>query len=77
LYHFKILHFKAIFCGAAKIREKYWRIGIGIGISIGIGIREWVCILDVYLDDLVDTADVLPGSVGEADVLNLPPSRYI
>ncbi len=32
---------------------------------------------DVYLDHLVDTADVLPGGMGEADVLNLPPSRYI
>ena len=55
---------KRFFCGASTILEKDRP-------------KESVCIGDVYLDHLVDTADVLPGSVGEADVLNLPPSRYI
>jgi hypothetical protein len=76
LYRFKILHFKAMkrfFVAPQKFAKKNRRIGIGIGIGIG----EWVCIGDVYLDHLVNTADVLSGSVGEADILNLPPSRYI
>jgi hypothetical protein len=60
---------KRFFVAPQKFAKK-----IGGSISVSISVLENG---SVYLDHLVDTTDVLSGSVGEADVLNLPPSRYI